>query len=92
MEVMMPREYYQIMVDGELRFDDLGWRHYVEDYDRFSGVELDEEMAIRRSHFSVHFAHGMMLFNDSAQAMQHAANRMDSLEEDAFSLRFWTAL
>jgi hypothetical protein len=43
MNVIMPKEYYQVRCGDELSFDELGWWHYQSDLQRFSELEAVED-------------------------------------------------
>jgi hypothetical protein len=73
--VIIPTEYYQVRENGELVFDELGWRHYQADLQRFEGIESVEDR-ITHSRFLLYCAHGMMLYGNRVQALQHAMRRI----------------
>jgi hypothetical protein len=75
LSVIMPIEYYQIRVNGELVFDELGWWHYQSDLQRFDGIE-NEQDRMTHSRFLLYCAHGMMLYGNRFQASQYAMRRI----------------
>ncbi len=68
----MPEEDYKVLVNGELVWDDIGFRSYSQDILRFSGSPDDRGMQLR---FSVFLAVGKLLFgrHEHSQAMQFAS-------------------
>jgi hypothetical protein len=71
-EVILPEDDYKIFVNGELVWDDIGFRTYSRDILRFSGSPDDRMM---QSHFYVFLAVGKLLFgrHEHAQAMHFAS-------------------
>jgi len=75
MNVILPKEYYQVQLNGSLVFDELGWWHYQRDLEKFEGIESEADR-IAHSRFLFYCAHGMMLFNNRVQALQYAMRRI----------------
>jgi hypothetical protein len=71
-EVILPADDYKILVNGELAWDDIGFRAYSQNILRFSGSPDDRMM---QSHFYVFLAVGKLLFgrHEHSQAMQFAS-------------------
>ena len=68
----MPEDEYKILVNGELVWDDIGFRAYSQDILRFSGSPDDGMM---QSRFYVFLAVGKLLFgrHEHSQAMHFAS-------------------
>jgi len=75
MSVILPEEYYQVRVNGNLVFDELGWWHYQRDLQKFDGIESEADR-ITHSRFLLYCAHGMMLFGNRSQSLQYAMRRI----------------
>jgi hypothetical protein len=75
MNVIMPKEYYQVRCGDRLFFDELGWWHYQTDLQRFSELESVDDRIVH-SRFLLYCAHGMMLFVNRVQATQYAMRRV----------------
>ncbi len=75
MNVILPKEHYQVRCGEELIFDEVGWWHYQTDLQRFSELEAVEDRIIH-SRFLFYCAHGMMLYGNRVQALQYAMGRI----------------
>jgi hypothetical protein len=75
MNVILPKEYYQVQRNGSLDFDELGWWHYQRDLERFDGIESEADR-VTHSRFLLYCAHGMMLFGNRVQSLQYAMRRI----------------
>jgi hypothetical protein len=62
-EVILPEDDYKLQINGELVWDDLGFREYSGDTVRFSGT-LEDKML--QSQFYVFYALGKLLFGRNA--------------------------
>jgi hypothetical protein len=75
MNVIMPKEYYQVRCGDRLIFDEVGWWHYQRDLQRFDGIESEQDR-VTHSRFLLYCAHGMMLYGNRVQALQYAMRRI----------------
>jgi hypothetical protein len=75
MNVILPKEYYQVRCGEELIFDEIGWWHYQTDLQKFSEIDSIEDR-ITHSRFLLYCANGMMVYGNRVQALQHAMGRI----------------
>ena len=91
--VIMPKEYYQVRCGEGLSFDEVGWWHYQMDLQRFSEIQSVEDR-ITHSRFLLYCAHGMMLFGNRVEATQYAMRRIgyNIAETPAVDPQMWCEL
>lgn len=85
MNVILPKEYYQVRCGDGLIFDEVGWWHYQADLQRFDGIESEQDR-ITHSRFLLYCAHGMMLYGNRVQALQYAISRIGFEMKEAPSM------
>ena len=74
--VIMPVEYYQIRINGELVWDDLGRTAYEADLQEFADLSNDEDK-VRESLYQFYYAQGKYIFGgETNQAHEHAMSKL----------------
>ena len=77
LDVILPVEYYQVPENGEMVFDDLGFRAYCADLVKYEGVG-DMEAMENESRFRLFYEMGKLMFGRDCgtQALDFALNRI----------------
>ena len=76
LNIIMPVEYYQIRVNGELVWDDLGRTAYETDLAKYSDLPNDEDK-VRQSLYDFYSAHANYMFRgEPEQAHEYVMNRL----------------
>ncbi len=81
LNVILPIDYYQCMVNGKLEWDDMGWQAYASDLAKYPDYPSDEARE-RESLFRFYLREGELFFRDSQQALRYAMGRLGYLEKE----------
>lgn len=81
LNVILPVEYYQVLKDGKLEWDDYGWVAYASDLAKYPDYPSDESRQ-RESLFRFFYREGEVFFRESKQALGYAMGRLGYLERD----------
>jgi hypothetical protein len=83
LNVILPIEYYQVLRNGKLEWDDYGWEAYVSDLAKYPNYPSDGDRQ-RESLFRFYYREGEIFYRDSKQALRYAIGRLGYLEREGW--------